>query len=417
MQLKYLNFYKIISQFATNIVGAFVPLLIYQSVSATQSINIALLYTFLYVTCELTLRIIMNLAFSKLYKKYPQIILLLRVFPVLIYSLSIFILETNLILGVILVGFFYSMSYSFKELPMEIIFNYSSVSESESSSKGLGLSRMFEQIGLLAAIVMGGLFLEKLPRFIPIIIAIVTYLASIVPLVMYYVKEKKNPVFNKDAVSNALAAFKESKVKKLQEGVIKKKVLFNIWLSYFLKSVVDEVTTVFMIFLFAKNPNAYSLAGYMQASMWFMFGIGCLAFDKFSEKWDFTNPCRICAVVVSLCVIALPFTVWYNCVPVAIGIFAIMGLAYGPISSFGITNLLAKSRILGISNEALCSRALAYCMARYPAFIISMFGLGAIPIALFVASGIQATTIYTSPKLEEENRELIVDYLQNNKMY
>jgi len=412
MQLRYLNFYKIISQFATNIVGAFVPLLIYQ---ATGS----LLYTFIYVTAELTLRVVMNLAFSTLYKKYPQIMLLLRVFPVLIYSLCIFILDYNLVLGVVLVGVFYAMSFSLKELPMEIIFNYSSVSEGSegSSSKGLGMSRMFEQIGLLIAIVMGGLFLEKLGKVIPIIIAIVTYLISIVPLVIYFVKEKKNPLFNKDAVSNAIAAFKESKVKKLQEGVIRKKVLFNIWLGYFIKSTVDEVTTVFMIFLFAKNPDAYSLAGYMQASMWFMFGVGCLAYDKLAEKWDFTKPCQICTLIVSLVVIALPFTVIYNCVPVAIALFAVMGFFYGPISSFGVSNLLSKTRILGISNEGLCSRALGYCVARYPAFIVSMFGLAAIPFALFTASAIQAVAIYSSPKLEEQNRELIVDYLQNNKMY
>ncbi len=410
MQLKYLNFYKIISQFATNIVGAFVPLLIFE---ATGS----LMYTFIYVAAELTLRIIMNIAFEKLYKKYPQIMLLLRVFPVLIYSLCIFILDYNLILGVVLVGIFYAMSYSFKELPMEIIFNYSSVSAEESSSKGLGMSRMFEQLGLLIAIVMGGLFLEKLGKFIPIIIAIVTYLISIIPLVIYFVKEKKNPLFNKDAVSNAIAAFKESKVKKLQESVIKKKVLRNIALSYFIKSTVDEVTTMFMIFLFAKNPEAYSLAGYMQASMWFMFGIGCIAFEKLSEKWDFTNPCRICAIIVSLATIALPFTVWYNCPVVAIGIFAVMGFAYGPISSFGLSNLLAKTRILGISNEALVHRVYGYCFARYPGFIICMFGIAFVPWGLFVSSAIQAVSVYSSPKLEEENRQLIVDYLQNNKMY
>ena len=411
MQLKYLNFYKIISQFAVNIVGAFVPLLIYQYTGN-------LMYTFIYVASELTLRIIMNALFINLYKKYPQIMLLMRAFPVLIYSLCIFILDVNLVLGVVLVGFFYAMSYSFKELPMEIIFNYSSVSSSsESSSKGLGLSRMFEQAGLLIAIVMGGLFLEKLPKVIPIIIAIVTYLISIIPLVIYYVKEKKNPIFNKDAVSNAMSAFKGNKVKALQETTIKKKVLRNISLGYFIKSAVDEVTTIFMIFLFAKNPGAYSLAGYMQAAMWFMFGIGCMFFEKYSAKKDPTNFCRVCIGIVSLMSIALPFTVWYNCEPAAIGIFAIMGFFYGPISSFSLENLLAKTRILGISNDALYMRTVGYCSARYPAFIIAMFGITAVPIAIFVAAAIESIGIYASPKIEEANRELIVDYLQNNKMY
>ena len=116
------------------------------------------------------------------------------------------------------------------------------------------MSRMFEQAGLLLAIIMGGLFLEKLGRFIPIIIAIVSYLISIIPLIIYYIKEKKNPIFNKDAVSNAIATFKESKVKKLQEAAIKKKVLRNLAISYFFRSTLDEVATVFMIFLFVKNP-------------------------------------------------------------------------------------------------------------------------------------------------------------------
>lgn len=410
MQLRYLNFYKIISQFATNIVGAFVSLIIFQ---ATGN----LFYTFMYVLGELFVRIILNACFIKLYKKYPQIMLLLRVFPVLTYSLCIFLLDYNLLLGVILVGIFYAMAISFKELPMEIIFNYSSQSDAESSSKGLGLSRLFEQLGLLIAIVMGGLFLENLPRWIPIVIAIVSYLISIIPLVIYYVKEKKNPIFNRDAVSNAISTFSENKVKVMQERTIKRKVLGNIFLSYFFSSATDEATTIFMIFLFAKNPNAYSLAGYMQASMWTLYGIGCLWVEKYSEKHDPTNLCRICSVIVVLCTVALPFTVIYNCVPVAIGIFAVMGFFYGPLSSYQISCMLAKTRILGISNDGLYMRSVAYNVARIPGFFIGMFGIAVLPVAIWVCGGIHAGTVYAFPKLEEENRKLIVDYLQNNRMY
>lgn len=411
MQLKYLNFYKIISQFATNIVGAFVPLIIFQ---ATGN----LILTFAYVLSELVLRIVFNLCFGKLFKKYPQIMLLLRVFPVLIYSLCILLLDYNLVLGVILVGVFYSLSMSFKELPMEIIFNYSSLNGAEeSSSKGLGLSRLFEQLGLLIAIVMGGLFIEKLGKVIPIIIAIVSYLISIIPLIIYYVKEKKNPLFNKDAVSNALNAFKGNKVKAIQEKQIKKKVLRNIFINYFTTSATDEVTTMFMIFLFAKNPNAYSLAGYMQASMWFMYGIGCVFAEKYSTRHDPTTLCKICSVVVALVVTALPFTVTYNCVPVAIALFAVMGFFYGPISSYQYQCMLAKTRILGISNDGLCTRALAYNSAKIPGFVACMFGITAIPIAIWLCAGIHATAVYTFPAVEESNRKLIVDYLQNNRMY
>lgn len=411
MQLKYLNFYKVISQFATNIVGAFVPLIIFQATG-----NLVL--TFVYVLAELMMRIIFNVCFFPLFKKYPQIMLLLRVFPVLIYSLCIILLDYNLVLGVVLVGIFYAMSISFKELPMEIIFNYSSMNGAEESpSKGLGLSRMFEQVGLLIAIVMGGLFIEKLGKIIPIIIAIVSYLISIIPLVIYFVKEKKNPLFNKDAVSNAVSSFKSNKVKVLQEKQIKKKVLFNIFLNYFVTSATDEVTTMFMIFLFAKNPNAYSLAGYMQASMWFLYGIGCIFAEKYSSKHDPTNLCRLCSCMVVLVVVALPFTVMYNCAPVAIALFAVMGFFYGPISSYQYQCLLAKTRILGISNEGLYARCLGYSFAKIPGYVVGMFGILALPIAIWVCAGIHGMAVYSLPALEESNRKLIVDYLQNNRMY
>ncbi len=411
MQLKYLNFYKVISQFATNIVGAFVPLLIFQ---ATGN----LVYTFIYVLCELMLRILFNFCFINLYKKYPQIMLLLRVFPVLIYSLCIFILDYNLLLGVILVGIFFSMSYSFKELPMEIIFNYSSQNnDSGDSAKGLGASRMFEQIGLLIAIVMGGLFIEKLGKVIPIIIAIVSYLISIIPLVIYYVKERKNPIFNRDAVSNAMSSFKGNKVKAIQEKNIKKKVLWNIAITYFFGSSLDEVTTIFMIFIFAKNPNAYSLAGYMQAAMWFFFGIGSIVYEKYAEKHDTTTAYRISAIVGALIVCVLPLSVFYNFIPVSIGLFAIMGFAYSFISNYAINNLLAKTRILGISNEALYIRCMSYCVARVPGFIIGTLGVAALPYALWTCATMHASAAVVSPILNEKNRELIVDYLQNNKMY
>ena len=155
----------------------------------------------------------------------------------------------------------------------------------------------------------------------------------------------------------------------------------------------------------------------MQASMWFTYGIGAIIFEKLYEKGDGTKPCQVCALIASLVAIALPFTVIYNCPTIAIVLFALMGLCYGPISSFALYNLFSKTRILGISNDALCSRAIGYCLARYPAFIISMFGVSFIPYALFAASALNAVSIYSAPKLEEDNRELIVDYLQNNRMY
>lgn len=406
MQLKYLNFYKILSQFASNIVGAFIALIVYQK---TGSLG----YAFLFVLCELLLRVFFNIIFRKIYFKYPQLILLLRVFPIFIYSLCIFLIDVNLILGVVLVGIFFALQVSFKEMPMEIVLNYSA-GAGDTKGSSMGITRLLEQVGLLAALIMGGLFLDNLPSWIVIVISMVTYLISIIPLTIYYVKERKNPTFNKEAVSNALQAFENSKIKNLQERTTRKRLLVTYGITYSLVSSIDSIITIYLIYLFNKTAGAgYSMAGYIQTAYYGMYGVGYTILAKLDEKIDLTNVCIICAVIDAIIMCVLPFVV--NMSWLVILLFALIGFSYSALPTFMYSRALPRARIMGISNQMLFSRTMGYQLGAAVSYIPCLFGV--LPIGLFVMATLHISSAIAIPINEEQNRQRLVDYLQNNKMY
>ena len=152
MQLKLLNFHKVLSLFASNIVGAFIALIIYQS---TQSFA----WAFVYMIGFQLLKVLFSQLLYKPMQRKPQLFLLLTVIPFLIYSLSILLLDTDLkLLGIFLVLIFQSLSDSFKELPMDFVYNYCSNGNSSST----GLTRFFEYLGKIIAFFVGGLLLDYL---------------------------------------------------------------------------------------------------------------------------------------------------------------------------------------------------------------------------------------------------------------
>ena len=406
MQLKYLNFYKIISQFASNITGAFIALIVYQNTGK-------LAYAFTFVFAELMLRVVYNILFRKIYYKYPQIILLLRVFPILLFSLSIFLIDVNLVLGVVLVGVFYALQVSFKELPMEIVLNYSA-GTGETKGSSMGITRLLEQVGLLAALILGGLFLDNWPKWIVIVISIVTYCISVIPLVMYYVKERKNPTFNRDAVSNALQSFKDNKIKNMQERTTRRKLMVSYGITYALVSAIDGIMSVFLIYLFhTGNTAGYSVAGYIQAAYYGLYGIGYTIQARLYEKKDTTFLCTICAIIDATILCVLPFVshiIW-----LVILLFGLLGFSYAAIPTLMYARVLPRARIMGISNETLFARTMGYQLGAAVPYVFCIFC--PLLVGFFVMAGMHCSCGVVIPINEEKNRERLVDYLQNNRMY
>ena len=90
MQFKLLNFHKLIGNFATSLVGTFIPLIIYK---VTGSLRWAVLF----LLGQGLLRLISNHVFKKLVIKYPQVCIMIRAIPLLIYNIALIFLEDFII--------------------------------------------------------------------------------------------------------------------------------------------------------------------------------------------------------------------------------------------------------------------------------------------------------------------------------
>ena len=406
MQLKLLNFHKVLSQFSSNIVGAFIALIIYQSTGSFT-------YAFLFLVVSMMLRILITRLFYNLMTKKPQIFLAIRLIPFCLYSLALLLLDTPyIVLGIILSTIFYAFSVSFKDIPMELVFSYSTVNKGASSN---GLSRLFEYIGVISAIILGGLFLDNLPKIYCIIISCGAYLISVIPLVVYYFLQKNSKGFNREVVSNAVESFKDIKIKQHQQEVISKKILIRYFIIYVLFCAYDGLMPTLSLYLFNMSAESYSFVSYIQAGFYAMFGVGCFVAGKLDERKDLTRIVMINCLLSACLVIATPFV--YEYIWLEVAMYSVIGFLYAFISIFVYSRMMMRCKIMGIGNKALynrtkagrCSQAIVYLIASIspvmfiPAIIIAGLMFGSCTVAI--------------PINEEKTRKILVDYLQNNKMY
>ena len=406
MQLKLLNFHKIFSQFASNIVGAFIALIIYKSTNS-------LTFAFLFMVLSMLLRIIITKIFFHLMEKYPQVFLALRIIPFLLYSLALLLLDTQYqVLGICLSVVLYAFSVSFKDIPMELTYSYNASNKGSSSN---GFSRLLEYIGVISAIILGGLFLDNLDKWVVILIACLTYLISVIPLFIFYIKQRKTKGFNKEAVSNAIESFKNIKIKKHQQEVISKKLLFRYFMIYFLFCVYDALMSLLSLYLFEVSSSSYSFISYVQAAFYAMFGFGCFVAGKLDEKYDLTLLVGIYCIVSGILVCFVPFLA--NFIWIEVALFGAIGYLYSHISIFCYSRMMMRCNIMGIGNIALYNRAQAGRWSQ--CFIYSIASISSVLFvpAFFVIGIIFGSCAIFIPANEEKTRKMLVDYLQNNKLY
>lgn len=401
MQLRLLNFHKLLANIATNLVGAFVPLIILE---ATNSLALACVsYGLIYLIRAVTILLLRKPLCSK-----PQLVLLLRLIPMVVYSIFICIMETNLWVGVVGVVIFCGLSESCKRMPMEIILNYSSMEAKEESS-GVGLTRLIEQIGVLIAILVGG-FLLDINKTIVIIIAVVLYTISCVPLAIYYYKSKNDSTFNKDAVSNAQLTFKNDDDRKNIGKQLTLKILIMYGVVYFMYCTMDALTAAYNIHLFVSG-GSYAMAGVFNAIYNGAYGIGNYIFGKINIKKDLMPIVVVSCIVCGLCTIGfvVDVPVWLACV-----MFAVIGFTYASVCFFNFQRIITKSRILGISNTALFVREDSSNISVVLTMCSGCFGT---MIPTFVVIGVtMLISAWLIPHNEEKTRRWLVDYLQYNEI-
>lgn len=399
MQLKLLNFHKMLANFSTSLVGGFIPLIIYRQ---TSSVFWAMFYLFaMYI-----LYFIFNQIFRKQYIKRPQLFLVLRAIPILIYSLAVLLIDVNFILGVILVAVFYAANLSFRGNATEIILNYS-VSQN-TDSKSFGLTRVFEQIGTIVAMVAGGLFLDYLPTYILIVIAISIYIISTVPLLMYYISARKQKGFNTEMTSNALVQFAQNPVKSETGKKVSKSILFKYGLVYYLVGFLDIFCDTFNIFMYVKTGQ-FAWAGYFSAVYNATYAIGSYINGFLTARFDTTRLASISLLINGISVVTVA------CVEnmiVQLVLFGVIGFVYPYYSLFLLERMLAKTRILGVSNRAIFMRDDSTQLGRATCLIVALFGL-IIPTFTVMGTALFSCGLFV-PINEEQTRKKMIDYLEGS---
>lgn len=400
-QLFLLNFYKLLSNIATKLVGAFIPVII---LDATGSLVLACAS----VVVQYLIRLLTSIVCRKFFQNSPQLALMIRIVPVVLYSISILLIETNLWVGVIGSVLFYGFAEGFKTMPLEVLYNYASTQEGQDGNS-LGVTRLLEQLGVLLAFVVGGVMLDVNKTLI-LIVSVVIYIISVIPLVVYYVRSRNQKGFNADAVSNAVITFSNNPELVKKQKKFTHKMLFGYAIVYFIFSFMDVIGAAYVIHLYLTFPS-FGMAGYMNALYSGMFGLGCFLFGIIDSKKE-TTPLLVVSCVV--CAVGTAMLIFVKNVALLFVLNAIIGLFYGNISTFCLRRLLPKARIMGAGNRALFNREITSNLAVMVPMLLGMCG-SMIPVLAVVAGGI-ALSGYLIPANEEYSRKLVVDYLQNHEI-
>ena len=383
-----------LANFAVNIISVFIPLILY---TYTGQIYISLLF----LLVQYSLRLAFGMLFRKYIERRPQLYLLIRIVPMVLYALTILILDYNVWLGAGLIAVFGGLSDAFASYSNEIILNYSSLNR---GGKSFGLTRLFEQVGVILSVLAGGLILDRLDKVVLIIISVSIYLLSVLPLVMYYFKYRKKANFNQEAISNAFLTYGQKQDKKAKE--VSKKILLNYFYVYTLMCFIDAMVNIYNLYIFS-TVGVFAFASLITATYNGTYGISSWIVGKINEKHDTTLMTTIACLIMAVLIVFLPFV---QNEFVIIAIFGVIGGLYPFSSLLLIERMLVKTRILGISNMALSYRERGNMAGRLAGFATALV-VGFVP-SFFIIAGFFALFGINIPIVEEKTRKLLMKFLE-----
>ena len=399
MQFKLLQFYKVLSNFSTSLISAFVPLLIYQE---TGKIYLSVLCLLIQTTS--------NIVFCYIFKKWlyekPQLCLMLRTIPIILMQVILVFLAKAPVLSVVGCGVFTGLNYTLKYIPSDIIFTYTT--PPNANSKWLGISRLSEEVGYVLAGVLGGLFLDYIDYTIVIIISLGLYVISSLPLVIFYIKNRKVKNFNTEQVSNAFVHY-EHKVKDGRGKKLSKKILGIYFVEYALNSGIDSIYALFgfMVYL---NSGSFLLSGVLGGIFDSLYGISSMVIAKLDDKFDLTFWATGAVILMGICSVVMSFTAGSILSYICYELFAVLWPF--PVI-FVHQRLIMKTRILGINNDCAFYKYIGTLTGNSVAYA---FGFISIPVVAIAALVMAVGGGAMVPITEEKTRQALVDYLENNEI-
>lgn len=405
MQLKLLNLYRVAAKIATNIVGAFIALIIYQSTGSFA-------WAFTYVAAFNLFKIFLHKLLRKACQRKPQLMLLLKTIPMLLYSFSVLLLDTQFkVLGIFLVLIFKGLSDTLV-MAVEFIYSYNS---DDKSSTSTGFTRLMDILGAVIAILVGGLLLDNIDTWIVIVLSCVIYVIGVIPLCIFALKQRGNKAFNQEATSNAIESYNTNDLKRHQHKFISKRVLSRYFLAYILLCSYDAVITLVGLYIFKENVCLYSQVAYISIAFHGMYGIGGMIAGYLDQKKDLTYVVVLSYVVGGILVCISPFLI--NYIWAEILLYGAVGFMLSFMSLFLYSRLMTRCKIMGIGNQALSNREISSYLAQALAAMFCIPGAFMFIPTFFILGISSIANGYFVPKNEEVVRRYLVDYLQNNNMY
>ncbi len=391
MEFKYFSFYKSISNFATNLIGVFLPLLIYKQTGQ-----------FLIAIAFFLGQYLLNILFSSIFKKVifskPQILLLWRIIPFVLYSVCIMLLEVNVFVFSIPLCIFYALNVSLSIPPEEIILNYSS---EENYSSNLGIVDFLSYLFSTLAVVAGGLILDKLSAISLTLISASLYAISIVPLLIFYFKNKKNLTFNQEQTSNAVEQDKNIKAKEKA----RKSIISRYSLILGLTFCIDACYAMLSLVLYIEF-DVFTISAMVYGIIDLAYGVSSLIVGKIHEKKDISKFSKLAAFICGMAILSVPFINNNILMIVAITIPALLE----PLLIIYLSdNMIQKTRILGVSNSALFYYTNSFWITTSICILTGLVGTLTPGIIL---SGIGTMSVgFMIDKHEEKTNQIVIDYL------
>ena len=406
MELKLLNFNRIMANISTKLVGGFIPLIVYNNVSS-HKLELALL--------TLIIEYLLSLLFGMVLKKFliskPQLFLFLRIIPIVVYEILLLYVAKNPIGCVIGIGVAYSLSYAFKYIPTEVLFAYVNATKKVGTGRQLAISKTLEQLSIIIGVLVGGLFLDFLDMRVMIIVSISLYAVGAIPQLVYYIANKKKSKINQEYASYAHIALKETSQDKEFAKKVSKKVRVQYVIFYFLQESWHAVYIMIPLLTFTLT-GVYTYSAIATAIFDGVYGVGCIIAGRLNNKKDLTVISSILGVVVGVMSIAMVFVragyMWIIYI-----LCGIMAMAYAFAYFFMYDRMLKKSKIIGRNTTCIINKINMFMLST--CCIVSC-GLLGLPIAFCVGGGLSILSGASIPYVEEKTRRMLVDHLEDNEI-
>lgn len=321
----------------------------------------------------------------------------------ILYFMSILIIPLNIWVASVGICVFSGVSEIFGYYPNDLIFNYNTT---EDSSKNFSIINILMLLGYMVSNIVGGLFLDNLPEIYLVILATCIYLCGSLPLLVIYIKNRHNKLFNNEAISNAYLVVKDNKITEKSSSTPKKLVLIY-FLIYSLSCVGELNLSGYSLYIYLKT-GSYSASALMWAGFELCEIVVYMFMGFITSKLDITK-----IVVISYILSGMTSLIVLFNLPTVPGIILMSagGFLYPFIQTFVYNQMLTRSQVVGCTKKMFEYRYYGYSIGNILCVFLGLATLNGMFIVMLVSD---CATGILLPYTEEKTRKIIVDDINKN---